>query len=119
MKRIFLWVAFFTLLPFAAAQRLPELAVPENYKLSFAPDFQKDNFAGEETIQLRVLKTTSQIVLNSAEIDFKKQPSRAASTTQKAKITLDTAERNGHSGLLDGDQRRASQNSYQVHRHFE
>ena len=89
MKRIFLWVGFFALLPFAAAQRLPELAVPENYKLSFAPDFQKDNFEGEETISVRVLKTTSEIVLNSAEIEFHEATITSAGTTQRAKVTLD------------------------------
>jgi Peptidase M1 N-terminal domain len=48
-----------------AAQRLPELAVPDNYALTFAPDFNKDNFTGDETIHVRVLKPTSQIVLNA------------------------------------------------------
>ncbi len=89
MKRIFLWVGFFTLLPFAAAQRLPEVAVPENYKLSFAPDFQKDNFAGEESIQIRILKSTSQIVLNSAEIEFQSATIANGATAQKARVALD------------------------------
>ena len=90
MKRIFLWVAFVLMAAtFAAAQPLPELAVPENYKLSFAPDFSKDNFAGEETIQIRVLKTTPQIVLNSAQIDFQSATISSAGTTQTAKVTLD------------------------------
>ena len=90
MKRIFMLSAFFTLLPvFAAAQRLPELAVPENYKLSFAPDFQKDTFAGAETIQVRILKPSSEIVLNSAEIEFQEATVSAGGTTQKASITLD------------------------------
>jgi len=89
MKRIFLWVVFFALLPFAAAQRLPELAVPENYKLSFAPDFQQDNFEGDETISVRVLKTTSEIVLNSAEIEFHEASITSGGATQQAKVTLD------------------------------
>ncbi|HYA26236.1 MAG TPA: hypothetical protein VEF05_18895, partial [Terriglobales bacterium] len=55
---------------FCAAQRLPEIAVPENYALTFAPDFTKDNFTGDETIHVRVLKPTSQIVLNAVQIDF-------------------------------------------------
>jgi hypothetical protein len=29
------------------AQRLPELARPVNYKLTFAPDFEKNIFAGQ------------------------------------------------------------------------
>src|SRR5215469_14476507 len=90
MKRIFLWIVWVVMAAnFAAAQRLPGLAVPENYKLSFAPDFSKDNFAGEETIQIRVLKATPQIVLNSAQIDFQSATLTTAGTTQTAKVTFD------------------------------
>ncbi len=88
MKRALLLCAFLWLLPFAAAQRLPELAVPENYKISFTPDFQNDNFAGEETIQLRVLQTTTQILLNSAEIKFHEAILTSNGTPQKAHISL-------------------------------
>ena len=92
MKRIFLSFALFMLLcGIAAAQRLPEIAVPENYQVSFAPDFEKDNFAGEETIQLQVLKSTSQIVLNSAEISFEEATVSTGGTTQKANVALDKA----------------------------
>jgi len=90
MKRILSSFAFFMLLcGMAVAQRLPELAVPENYQISFAPDFQNDNFAGEETIQIRVLKATSQIVLNSAQIDFEEATVQSTGTTQKARVSLD------------------------------
>ena len=90
MKRIFLSLAFLTLLAaLASAQRLPELAVPENYKLDFAPDFDKDIFAGEETIQIRILRPTSQIMLNSAEIDFQEAKVSSGGASQAAKITLD------------------------------
>ena len=68
---------------------MPELAVPENYKLSFAPDFHKDNFEGKETISVRVLKTTSEVVLNSAEIEFQEATIASGGTIQKAKIALD------------------------------
>src|SRR5580765_5720919 len=91
MKRILLSFAVFMLLcGFVAAQRLPEIAVPENYQISFAPDFQKDNFAGEETIKLQVLKPTSQIVLNSAEISFEEAIVSTGGATQKARVALDT-----------------------------
>src|SRR5262249_30288019 len=73
----------------ASAQRLPELAVPENYNLSFAPDFVKDNFAGEETLKIRVLKATSQIVLNSAEIEIHEAAIASGNANQPAKVTLD------------------------------
>src|SRR6266849_9354719 len=90
MKRnSFLYAQILLLASFATAQRLPNIAVPENYKLSFAPDFTKDNFAAEETIQLRVLKPASQIVLNSAEIDFQDASITSGDATQKAKVMLD------------------------------
>ncbi len=90
MKRnSFLYAQILLLASFATAQRLPNIAVPENYKLSFAPDFTKDNFAAEETIQVRVLKPASQIVLNSAEIDFQDASITSGDATQKAKVMLD------------------------------
>jgi len=52
------------------AQRLPELARPVNYKLTFGPDFEKNIFTGQETISIQILKPTSEIILNAAEIDF-------------------------------------------------
>jgi aminopeptidase N len=80
---------FLLLASTCAAQRLPELAVPDNYKLTFAPDFTKNNFTGDETIQVRVLKPTSEIVLNAAEIDFSAVTITSRGITQKAQVTLD------------------------------
>ena len=74
---------------FCAAQRLPEIAVPENYALTFAPDFTKDNFTGDETIHVRVLKPTSQIVLNAVQIDFEDVSILSGGATQKATVTPD------------------------------
>src|ERR1700732_2143368 len=48
----------------ATAQRLPETARPENYKLTFTPDLENAKFEGDETITLRVLKPNSEITLN-------------------------------------------------------
>lgn len=91
MKRISMWVAVLLLpISFAMAQRLPKLAVPENYKLKLTPDFTKDNFAGNETIQVQILKPTSQIVLNSAELDFGEVSVTASGMTQKGTVSLDT-----------------------------
>jgi len=71
------------------AQRLPEIAAPDHYKLTFSPDFTKNDFAGDETIEVRVLKSTSQIVLNAAEIDFQEVTVSSGHATQKATVTLD------------------------------
>src|SRR5271163_2876395 len=90
MKRILAVLAFAMMtLSLAAAQRLPEVAVPENYKLSFTPDLDKATFEGDETISIRVLSPTSEITLNAAEIDFHEVTISSGGSTQKAKVTLD------------------------------
>ncbi|MCU1300446.1 MAG: pepN 2 [Candidatus Sulfotelmatobacter sp.] len=88
MKRI-LTILSFTLATFsvAVAQRLPEVASPENYKLTFTPDLEKAKFEGDETISLRVLKPTSEITLNAVDIDFHDVTITSGGNTQKAKVT--------------------------------
>jgi aminopeptidase N len=88
MKRLFL-VLFLASL--CAAERLPQNAVPDNYALRFTPDLEKATFEGEETIQLRLLKPSSDIILNSADIDFHEVTVTSGGKTQTAKVTLDKA----------------------------
>jgi aminopeptidase N len=73
----------------AEAQRLPDVAVPDNYRLTFAPDFDKDNFSGDETIQIRVLKPSSSLVLNALDIDFREVTIASGGEIQVAKVTTD------------------------------
>jgi aminopeptidase N len=88
MKRfVLLCVVLSSFLSFA--QRLPELARPVNYQLTFTPDFEKNIFAGQETISIQILKPTTEIVLNSAEIDFLSASITSAGVSQDAKVTLD------------------------------
>jgi len=88
MKRIFAGITFFVLtISLAAAQRLPEVARPENYKLTFTPDLDKAKFEGDETIAIRLLKASSEITLNAADIDFHDVTVTSGGTTQKAKVT--------------------------------
>ena len=88
MKRVFAVLTFAVLtISVAAAQRLPEIARPENYKLTFTPNLEKAAFEGDETISIRVLKPTSEITLNSAEIDFHEVSITCGGTTQKATVT--------------------------------
>jgi len=88
MKRIFAVMTFLVLtLSLAAAQRLPEVARPENYKLTFTPDLDKAKFEGDETIAIRVLKSTSEITLNAVDIDFHEVSVTSGGNTQKAKVT--------------------------------
>ena len=90
MKQILLLGAFSLLLsPLGTAQRLPRIAAPTNYNLTLTPDFTQDNFAGDETIQIQVLKPTSEIVLNAAEIDFHEISVRSGDVSQTARVTLD------------------------------
>jgi hypothetical protein len=87
MTRIAWWFGLVSLLvSLAAAQRLPEIATPENYKLTLSPNFEKDNFAGEETVRIRVLKPTAEIVVNAAEIEFQDVTITTGGATQKATV---------------------------------
>src|SRR5579862_5206437 len=88
MKRIFAVTTFLVLtLSLASAQRLPETARPENYKLTFTPNLDKANFEGDETLALRVLKPTSEITLNAVDIDFHDVTISSGGATQKAKVS--------------------------------
>jgi aminopeptidase N len=88
MKRILAALTFALLtISIAAAQRLPEVARPDNYKLSFTPDLEKATFEGEETISIHVLKPTAEITLNSADIEFHGVSITSGGATQKAKVT--------------------------------
>ncbi len=71
------------------AQRLPGDVVPSHYQITLAPDLKGATFEGEETIEVRVLKPTSNIVLNAAEIKFGDVTVTSGSATQTAKVTAD------------------------------
>jgi aminopeptidase N len=90
MKRI-LAVLTFALATFslAAAQRLPEVAAPDAYKLTFTPDLEKATFEGDETISIRVLKPSAEVTLNAVDIDFHEVTITSGGSTQKAKVTPD------------------------------
>jgi aminopeptidase N/puromycin-sensitive aminopeptidase len=88
MKRILALVIFAmaAFLP-ASAQRLPEVAKPESYKLTFTPDLEKASFEGDETIAIHVLKATSEITLNAVDIDFHEVTISSGGASQKATVT--------------------------------
>ena len=89
MKHLLILVGLLILASLCTAERLPQTAAPDNYKLIFAPDFDTNKFDGDETIQIRVFKATSDIVLHAVEIDFQDVSISSASGTEKAKVTLD------------------------------
>jgi hypothetical protein len=88
MKRI-LAVLIFASAAFSLAvgQRVPEVAIPENYKLTFTPNLESATFEGDETISLRILKPTSEITLNAVDINFGEVAITSGGSTQKAKVT--------------------------------
>jgi aminopeptidase N len=90
MKRTcILYACVLALLTSGFGQRLPANATPENYKLTFTPDLDKDTFGGEETIRLRLLRPATTIVLNAVDVDFQEATVTAGTSSQKAKVTLD------------------------------
>src|SRR5271166_949109 len=90
MKRISAVVTFLLLsFSLANAQRLPEIARPENYKVTFTPDLDNARFEGDETMSIQVLKAASEITLNAVDIDFHDVTITSGGTTQKAKVTPD------------------------------
>jgi len=50
--------------------RLPRNVLPEHYSLTLAPDFVRAGFDGSATIDVRVTRTTSKLVINAAELDI-------------------------------------------------
>jgi len=90
MKHV-LWLcgSVLLLVSLTGGQRLPRVARPENYHLSFAPDLSTGTFAGEETIKVKLLQAAPQIVLNAADIEFQEASITGAGATQKATVTLD------------------------------
>jgi aminopeptidase N len=81
---------FILLIPgLAGAQRLPEGVVPQHYDLTFTPDLQKATFGGEETIQVQLLKPSTAVTLNSAELEFQQAEITQGDKAQAAQATFD------------------------------
>ena len=85
-------IVLVAMVPLAAVtQHLPENVVPDHYSLTFTPNLQSAAFAGQETIDVRVIHPGNSITLNSTEIEFQKVNITQSGATQEAKITLDPA----------------------------
>jgi aminopeptidase N len=88
MKRVLaVIISVLAVFSVAGAQRLPEVARPENYKLTFTPNLEAATFEGDATISIQVLKPTSEITLNAAEIDFHDVSITSGASVQRAKVT--------------------------------
>src|SRR5687767_2880649 len=53
-----------------ATSLLPPEVRPLHYRISLSPDLSAFTFAGEETIDIEIDQSTSQIVLNAAELEI-------------------------------------------------
>ena len=89
MKKLFVVVVLLLLAVSAAAQRLPGTAIPSHYKLTFTPDLKAATFTGDEDIDVTVPKATTDIVLNSADIDFGDVTITSGGKSQKATVSTD------------------------------
>jgi aminopeptidase N len=85
-KRVFILLLILPAL--AQAQRLPQDAVPEHYDLTFTPDLAQATFAGEETIQVKLLKPSAAITLNAAELQIQEATVLQAENLQTAQVTF-------------------------------
>ncbi|HEY6969364.1 MAG TPA: M1 family metallopeptidase [Candidatus Angelobacter sp.] len=88
IKRL-IFISLLLLAAFAAAQRLPQDVIPQNYNLTFTPDLAAATFTGDEIIQVNIQKPTSSITLNSAEIQFQKVTITQGANSQEARVTPD------------------------------
>lgn len=83
---------FFSLTIAAAslqAQRLPATVVPNHYKLFLDPDIAGQKFTGEETINVHVQQSMSEIVLNSVGLEISLAEATVANNPVPAKVTYD------------------------------
>ena len=72
------------------AQRLSGQVVPEHYTLWFAPDLATNSFRGTATIQAQVRRTTRQITLHAAELQFGAVSVTSRGRTQTATPVFDS-----------------------------
>ena len=79
------------MLSLCAAERLPQTTLPESYALRFTPDLTKNTFEGDETIRVNLLKSSPQIVLNTADIDFQEVTISSGGSDQTAQVATDKA----------------------------
>ncbi len=73
----------------AAAQRLPTNVFPSHYKLWIDPSIEKQQFSGEETINVQLAQASEEIVLNSLHLEVSSAEVTAAGNTQLAKVSYD------------------------------
>lgn len=88
MRRILIPCLLLLALP-AWGQRLPRTVLPVHYDLTFAPDFVKDNFAGESRIRVSIQAPVTEVFLHAVEIEFHEATITTGTGSQKASIHME------------------------------
>ena len=57
-------------MPSSEAIVLPTTVRPKKYRLRLQPDFSNFTFQGEETVEVEVVESTAEIVLNAADLQI-------------------------------------------------
>ena len=68
---------------------LPKAVTPEKYYLTLSPDLEKQDFFGEESIEIKIIDSTNKIILNSSELEI-----TSASLVQNENINADKVDYN-------------------------
>src|ERR1700742_5252658 len=76
----------------AEAQRLPTSVVPSHYKLWIDPNIEKQQFSGEETIDVQLAQESKEIVLNSLDLEVGSAEVMAGGKTQQAQVSYDQSD---------------------------
>lgn len=72
--------------------QLPKSAVPRNYQLAFAPNFDQFTFEGKGSIKLELMEATDSITLNALDLQIKRAilvPEGADSVSCSGTVSLD------------------------------
>ena len=75
----------------ASEHRLPSNVVPERYEISLTPDLRAFTFAGEESVAVRVVTATAEVVLNALELEIDKVSAERGGVSVGGKATLEPA----------------------------
>jgi puromycin-sensitive aminopeptidase len=69
--------------------RLPRTVLPHRYDLTLEPDLASATFAGAESVEVEVAEPTTEIVLNSIDIEIDEATVEVAGERMVASVTLD------------------------------